>query len=163
MRLPPWSDANKMARWLDEQLDLLFAKDAALARARRQQPYTDKEKELLFGDAGVAKEALEFGNVEPARRLLSLDHPLLVPLLNLPARRRGQRYAKPAALDLRKARLDIACMEVGRIRSLWRQHYGRRNRARRLGNAEAFAAARWNISEDAIVDALKRRQRLLVR
>jgi hypothetical protein len=153
---PLWAgDDAAMLRWLEGKLDELREKDGAKAYARRRTPRTKEEQQALFpedSDEG-AIAAAQRGDIEPVRR----RHPRLAPFLHLPKRKRGQRYANPIPLSRHELRLALACKDVGRIRTLWQQHYGKQNRKAHDGetNAEWFAAKRWLVTVDKIMAAMK--------
>jgi hypothetical protein len=67
-------------------------------------------------------------------------------------RKRGQRR-RPRGNWIKRWHLRVAIDDVHRIRGIWVQHYGKRNRPRGTVTAEAIAAERHDLTEDEVRSA----------
>jgi hypothetical protein len=106
------------------------------------------------------------GDILPLREILS---DLLPTLAKTPVQARGLKYIAEHFVHLpphrgrgqryRKLGDPVACAisDAARIRALWRQQYGRRNRPSHLVSAEAIAAERHDVTVEQINNRLKHR------
>jgi len=114
-------------------------------------------------EGGYELEAAKHGFIEPARELIRQRWPLLARLAQPPKLKRGEKYhpelagIRTAGQLLHKADVKAAAKDVGRVRELWRAHYGKQNRRPADGpSAIDIAAERHGVSTDAVASHLKR-------
>jgi hypothetical protein len=150
---PPWSARSELEReqmrtWVNRELNRL---PDELERWRASDEYKtglderSKRYDAWLADHGPEIESAEAGNIEPLRAAL----PHLAKFLHPPKRRQGER-SFPKFKDT--LRVSAACDDVDRIRALWKQHYGRKNRHAEDGpSAEEIAAERWEVDVEAVI------------
>lgn len=150
---PPWRARNEREReqmraWvkrelnrLPDPLELWLASDEYKAGLDARS----KQYDAWLNNLGPQIESAEAGNIEPLRAAL----PHLAKFIHLPKRRQGER-SFPKFKDA--LRVSAACDDVDRIRALWKQHYGRKNRHAEDGpSAEEIAADRWEVDVEAVI------------
>jgi hypothetical protein len=159
--LPPWiarnqGDRDRMVAWVN----------AHLAEERNtQSENNDLPSHPTQGSSIVvpvvqtsargftrwlAVEAAWRGYIKPLRSL----YPDLAPFLHLPTR--GQRGKYRRANSKQGFALRAAVEDVPRIRALWQEHYGRKNRRPDDGpSAEQIAAERWDVELEDVMRRLK--------
>ena len=140
MTLPPWKagrpeDREAFARFI---IDALDRQDERAARAASDDPAVGS---YLAGVIDLIERAARLG----ARVVLPAA----------PARR-GVKARDPAGDSFTD--FDRAALDVPRIRALFRQHWGKRNRTERP-MAEEIAAQRWNLSPDDTAQLIRTVQR----
>jgi hypothetical protein len=143
---PAWDDNKGMERWVNDQLDELDA-------ANPDWPAVAMERHFAWVEAlGPEIDAADHGDIAPLRAKL----PHLARFLQLPKQPDGKRFARldDAYPDL------VAIVDAKRIRALWLQHYGKRNRSRDLISAEKIAARRWGITVRDIINRTKNTGRI---
>jgi len=157
---PPWdAPAADMTKWVIEQLDaqaLEFFKTTVCAEIAEDEEQGRLDDEISFAEIA--------GDIQPLReRLLEL----LPALAKTPAQARGLKYVAENFVHLpKRARghryqkledpVGAAVADCKRIRVLWRQYYGKRNRLN-LVTAEAIAAKRNGVTVEKILERRKRR------
>ncbi len=146
-RLPRWrairaQDQREMADWVNWQLDKALEQE--IGRLSISDPAFEQ---WLFGD-GPTLEAARKGNLDPLRK----RYPHIAKYLNLPRQKRG-KYQRA----VKRPDLMAAVRDVGLIRELWEDHYGKRRRLRdEKPTAAEIAAERWDVSEADVENQLKR-------
>ncbi len=126
---------------LEDQQD--WGPDPTLEQLRRQRREFDLQ---------LAKSAARDGNPTRLRRMF----PEAAEFINPPRRRRGARCRR-VDWSLEYERLRSAIDDVYRIRSLWKQHYGRWKRPDSDDiQAEAIAGKRHGLAERQVREAMKR-------
>jgi hypothetical protein len=110
----------------------------------------------------VAIAAFERGDPEPLRRLLEREDPRLRHCINLPKRKRGQRFKRLRVVkhDGPEMRLKRALRDLPRIRAIWKAAYGKTNRPIGHVTAEEIAAERCNLTPDEVRKRRLARRRL---
>jgi len=156
--LPGWNDRDAMKAWLNNMLNRVGYADAIEAYvaavhlpeserkavARAKSPWLFTQEDHYDNPLRAAEES----NIEPLREM----YPHLEDYLNLPKRKRGQRYL------MSNENLISAVSDVPRIRDLWKKHFGRVKRRCGELSAEEIAAKRWGVDEDAVFSAVKHRK-----
>jgi hypothetical protein len=133
--LPPWRagiDEHKrrqMEVWVNRRLDELT------------KPTGDEWLWCLKNLEELAVQAAEERDLEPLRR----QFPKHARYINLPKLKRGNHFKDPTEVWLQRALEDVP-----RIRSIWKEHYGKTNRPQGELTAEEIAARRWNLTQDEI-------------
>jgi hypothetical protein len=146
--LPRWNcrnerDAQSIVEWVNDQLDRIDTVS---------KNYMDYGENVLQSDERYVKaqaiEQADKGNMEPLRRL----HPEYARFLCRPTQERGKRFPKDGSNDpVRRAADDVPL-----IRSLWKQHYGKKNRPKNDPvTAEQIAADRWKVDVETVISRLK--------
>jgi hypothetical protein len=147
--LPKWeicdtNDKNQMIWWVNEQLDLLdlCARDSALPNPN----CTDNKSEKLPVEVQQAWR----GDLEPLRR----KYPDFARFINFPVIKRHR--GRPKTTRENSAALESAARDVKRIRQLWQERYGKKNRDDNL--AIDIAADRWDVFRDDLLDRIRRKK-----
>jgi hypothetical protein len=149
--LPPWSatcerEGEWMIEWVQKQLD----------EAERNALAADDDRPVSFVTVSKlerAKRLARAGNVGPLRSL----YPEIAEFLYPPKLKKGQRrsYRNETTIFARFG-LSAVAEDVERIRTLWRQHYGRwKRRASDGPSAEQIAGLRHDLSESDVRAAIK--------
>ena len=157
-KLPPWiarntRDQRLMAAWLDAKLDKIF--DDEMEKKWDQAARDPRNQDSLMLENFWPISEARHGNIEPLRRRLSKINPSFADYVNLPRRRRGQRYPKredPNTIGP----LAAAAEDIPRIRAIWREHYRKRNRPKGQATAEQLAADRWDVEFEDLIKYLKK-------
>lgn len=160
--LPQWRDEQQMVRWINDRLDEMKRDRVDANALKNRSAFLEHQRNL-----GPEIEAAENdGDVEPlkAKILERLDLPpdlaeRVSRCITVPPRRHGERRH-------RKFRRDVvvnwAAMDVDRIKALWLENYGRKDRLATDGpSAFQIAAMRWkrkqlDISADDVHSRWKR-------
>jgi hypothetical protein len=151
---PPWiarsrRDRQLMVNWLEVKLDKIFFDEFEKYQHEGLKNY---DKVLAWAKKlGPEIAEAEHGNVEPLRRRF----PVIAKYINLPRRHRGQRY--PRREDVNKVGpLNAAAADISRIRAIWQEHYGKKNRPADQASAEEIAAELWDVKIEDLVKHLKK-------
>lgn len=139
MSLPPWKPTNEAERvaFIRHVIDALDRQDEWRFNAMG----TDEKLEWVQRANALAHEAKKLG--------FKIDLPK-------PNERTGPKSPDPASNEFTD--FDRAIVDVPRIRSLFKQIWGKRNRMVRP-LAEEIAAARWELSEKETVALIDKFQR----
>jgi hypothetical protein len=153
LKLPPWTARNERERelmfeWVNRQLDRIADQDFIATQSKLAKNF-DVKKHFAWVDAGGPEiEQADHGDIEPLRKKL----PQYARFLRLPKRQRGQRFSKMKSLDP----VAEALADVKRIRRLWSEKFGKKNRHVDDGyTAEEIAARRWGIRFESIIRRMK--------
>lgn len=158
--LPPWhptcaADKDSMMRaWVNEHLD---DQDAAFDIEQMEIEATQdwgrgtsqEDARYLWLLASAKAKAWRDDDVSLLREL----HPDHAEFIHPRKRKRGQRR-RPRGNWIKRWRLREAIEDVRRIRDIWAQHYGRRNRPKGAVTAEEIAAERHGLTEDEVRSAM---------
>jgi hypothetical protein len=143
-----------MFRWLDARLNEIWVEErrADICPVPRAVPRAVSKQELMT----LAIKEAERGYVETLRKELTklAGDPSVGRFINLPKQKKGVRWT----ID-RSSQVDFAVADVGHIYALWRAHFGKRRRRAVDGwPAERFAAERWEVSENHVLNRMKKKQ-----
>ena len=164
MNKPAWDAKPKiMSRWVNWVLDEMSSDDLIAHLARVNAEDAVENHRAWLRNLGPEIAAAEHGNIAPLRaRLLAVLRKAritadaaerVVNLLQVPSTGgRGKHRPKDRKLDL----VTEAVADVKRIRALWRERYGLRNRSRNLISAVDIAAVRWGVSDTQINNRMSR-------
>lgn len=126
--LPEWHNDVAMYSWLGSHLEGL---------PTTRVPYLE-----------IAKQAAREGDPEPLRKIT----PDRAEFIFSPPWPKGKhRPSKEVAMS-HAARMEAAARDVVRIRSLWREHYGK---IKRHPDATWFAAQFWDVDEEKLRERIK--------
>jgi hypothetical protein len=168
-KLPPWHAHNPrerraMERWVNQALDRaddLEMDDFMQAHYAECATFDFDLKKMALPRVGYGWEIeeAERGNIEPLRKRL----PHLAKFLCRPKLRRGKHFPKATVVELTIRRdgfdrVQEAVKDVRRIRALWKQCCGKKNRRADDGpSAEDIAAGRWKgVDVDDIIQRMKK-------
>lgn len=153
--LPPWrGNEQLMTRWINERLDELKRNRLDAKAIKDRNAFIEWQNNL-----GPEIETAENDDdVEPLRAkiLERLDLPpdiaeRVARCICLPKRRVGERRFRKFR---REVVINWAALDVDRIKMLWLDHYGHKNRLATDGvSAFQIAAARWTTRERLDVSA----------
>jgi hypothetical protein len=144
VKLPNWDcgnarDQQAMIRWVNTELDEAEFQDLSTifpGNLRQLKPDERLAYQIKRADRG---------DLGPLRRAF----PQIARFINYPKRKRATRR--------RYDPVGGAVADVRRIRSFWRQHYGRFMRAKTDPiTAEQIAADRWDVDIDTLLNRLKK-------
>lgn len=181
-RLPPWVAHNErereqMVEWVNKRLDQGGGRRGlSPAHAARLTPESIAEGIKQFHkrqrEGAPELELAQHGDIEPARELVRKVFPYLADLLQPPKPKRGEKYLRyeidgvvvprdacyaDVKLEVeRKKRIDAAVADVTRIKRIWQDGYGRRNRGECQVSAIEIAVERNSVSADEVIERLKR-------
>jgi hypothetical protein len=156
--LPRWPARGKadnlaMLNWLNEKLAVIG--EAAIDDEIRK--WNSKTKILDF-----ALDFAEHGRVDLLRHVLVelTKDARVAKFINLPKQRKGVRWRTHPLDAMFNSTLAWAADDTGRIRALWREHFGKKRRRASDGwSAEQFAAKRWNVDVRQIISRAKKPKR----
>jgi hypothetical protein len=181
--LPPWparreADNRTMFYWLNPKLDQLgMAKiceeeevesedDEWVVQLVKREPGHNEDNLTSEDDLTSAIQSAERGGIEPLREaLIKLAKDDRVGrFINLPKQRKGVRWPREREIYDRDGfnfceteRIRWAADDVFRIRYLWRKHFKKgRRRAVDGWTAAHFASIRWEVTENQILNRLKK-------
>jgi hypothetical protein len=180
--LPPWIARNErerqeMVAWVNARLDEQDAEE----RRRQADPFPPvippehAEKYNRWRDeGGLERLAAQHGVIGPARDLIRSRWPLLADLVQLPPLGRGEKYLRSGGVSITDKRRDAhgrslamleahrkghvvkAAWDVQRIKRIWQDHYGRKNRHATDGpSANEIAAERHGVTAEEVELHLK--------
>lgn len=140
MTLPPWKASGPEDREAFAQfiIDALDTQDASVAKAATND---------------AAATSYLAGAIDLIHRAALLGARVVFPA---PPVKRGVKAGDPASDEF--PAFDRAALDVPRIRALFVQNWGKRNRTERP-MAEEIAAQRWSLSPDETVTLIQRFQR----
>jgi hypothetical protein len=153
---PDWDDDEAMAAWLDA---MLTAEEVRydLERAPALTVFKKSGSVLLVAKTPedyAIDQALNL-NFEPIAKLLDVGASLHVQRWIAKRLREGGFAARTTQSDKRE--LLAAADDVPRIKRLWREHFGRGNRASGMKTTVEFAAERHSVGLHSLAKHLKRR------
>jgi hypothetical protein len=178
---PPWTapanGATAQKNWrrhfVEWTRERLFDRIAQEYAARKPDPDPPDELAELWALAGLEKwpkhlaiKRARRGDIDPLREYVRGIDPDLVQYINLPERKRGERYY-PESGTLMDGKLIRACDIVHMIRDIWVMHYGKKNRGKDKQPTAEEIAARFvtefgggkAVTEDDVFGALKKTTR----
>jgi hypothetical protein len=148
--LPPWTgDEMAMLHWLEPQLngrlhtihnqELRVGGSEWLEEARKFECMMPYER---------AKASAQAGNIEPLREYLAEQHndPHLKRFINLPELTVGQNWRRGVTRAERPSKIIAEWARV--IRTIWRDHFGRKRRTSGDWTAEEFA---WTLLYKSVI------------
>ena len=156
--LPSWDplgdrDRRAMVAWVNHHLDIILSEQA---RVFSSQEVVEKYEAYL---------AEEQSSLEGTRKNLRKPHLTMKEFHELRQQKPGRGRPRMSPYD-RLDSVGMASQDIDRIRALWKEHYGRRNRAH-SPTAEEIAAERWGVKLEALLSlrrrSARRRPDLLIR
>jgi hypothetical protein len=145
-------DHDRMINWLRSEMDKIY--DLEIDDYQRvQKRFADPARIEAYWKTICLNQA-RHGNIGPLREFIRKRDPKLAEFINLPKRKKGVRFPKDKSSD----KVDLAVADVGRIRSLWKKHFGRLKRPKNDPlAAEQIAADWWDVEVEDVIERIRKK------